>query len=104
MARYGFKIRLRGEEVIEEYERLHRAVDEDVLEAHRRSGISNYSIFRSGLDLFAYLEADDPHSAIASLKSESVMGGWFAKTNPLMAVDENNTPQMTELPEIFYMA
>ena len=32
------------------------------------------------------------------------MEGWFAKTNPLMAVDENNTPKMTEIPEIFYMA
>ena len=104
MARFGFKMQLRSEDVIEEYERLHRAVDADVLEAHTRSGISNYSIFRSGLDLFARLEADDPHASIAKLKSEPVMEGWFAKTNPLMAVDENNTPKMTELPEIFYMA
>ena len=104
MARFGFKMRLRGEEVIEEYERLHRAVDADVLAAHMRSGIHNYSIFRSGLDLFGYFEADNPQAAVAHLKGEPVMEGWFAKTNPLMAVDENNTPLITEIPEIFYMA
>ena len=104
MARFGFKMRLRGEEVIEEYERLHRAVDAEVLEAHTRSGISNYSIHRDGLDLFAYLESDDPEASIAKLKGEPIMETWFAKTNPLMAVDEKNTPQMTPLPEIFYMA
>ena len=104
MTRYGFKMRLRSEQVIEEYERLHKAVDADVLAAHSRSGIRNYSIYRSGLDLFGYFESDDPEGAIEKLSQEPVMEGWWAKTNPLMAVDENNMPQITRLPELFYLA
>ena len=104
MARFGFQMRLKGEEVVAEYERLHETVDEDVLDAHRRAGIRNYSIHRHGLDLFGYFEADDPTATLARLQQESVMEGWWTKTNPLMAVDENNTPLITELPEVFYMA
>lgn len=103
MARYGFLMRLRGEDVVDEYERLHDAVDPDVLAAHSRSGICNYSIFRNGLDLFGYFEADDPQGAIERLSREPIMESWWAKTNPLMAVDENNMPRITPLPNIFFM-
>ena len=102
MPRYGFMMRLRDDGVVDEYERLHRAVDAEVLAAHARSGIRNYSIFRSGLDLFGYFEADDPHAAIERLSREPVMESWWAKTNPLMAVDERNRPRITPLPELFY--
>ena len=104
MLRYGFKMRLKNEQVIEEYERLHRAVDQDVLDAHTRSGIRNYSIYRDGLDLFGYFEADDPEGAILALSQEPVMKGWWERTNPLMATDENNMPQIARLPELFYLA
>lgn len=104
MARYGFMMRLRDERIVDQYERLHLAVDPDVLAAHSRCGIRNYSIFRNGLDLFAYFEADDPRASIERLSREPIMESWWAKTNPLMAVDANNMPRITQLPEIFFMA
>jgi L-rhamnose mutarotase len=103
MVRFGFKMRLRGPEVVGQYEAIHCAVDAEVLAAHTKCGILNYSIFRDGLLLFACFEAEDPEAAIVALSKEEVMKGWWSRTNPLMAVDEANQPEITRLPEIFHM-
>ena len=70
MARFAFMLQLKGEEVIPEYERLHKDVEKEVLDAHSRSGFRNYSIFRSGLQLFGYFETDDGWEAIDKLATD----------------------------------
>ena len=46
MACYGFKMRLKDEQFIAQYDQLHTAVNAKVFEAHSWGGIRNYSIFR----------------------------------------------------------
>ena len=53
--RFGQRIDVRPER-IEDYERLHADPWPGVLEQIRRSNIRNYTIFRDGIDLFAYFE------------------------------------------------
>ncbi|MFH1744263.1 MAG: L-rhamnose mutarotase [bacterium] len=104
MSRYGFMMRLRNEDVIPEYKRMHDEIGEDVLEVHRRAGIRNYSIFRFNLDLFGYFEADDPAQCIVQLGQEPVIHSWWSRAEPLLETDKNGRPIFTELLEIFYMS
>ncbi|MBO8141188.1 MAG: L-rhamnose mutarotase [Firmicutes bacterium] len=103
MARVGFVMRLKHESAVDEYLRLHRDIDEEVLAAHRRAGIRNYSIYRHGLTLFAYFEADDPHGSLERLAREPVMERWWSLTGPLMETDERGRPRVEFLQEAFYM-
>ncbi len=103
MARYAFAMLLRSDEVIEVYERMHVDVDEKILEAHRRAGIRNYSIFRSGLDIFCLFEADNPTDSIAQLLEDAAMQDWFKRAEPLLKYDENGKPVFRELRDVFYM-
>lgn len=102
MKRYAFLMRLKNENVINEYERLHKEIGEEVINAHHRAGFRNYSIYRHHLDLFAYFESDDPESCFTRIAQEPVMKEWWAKTNPLMET-EHDKPRFIPLPEVFHM-
>lgn len=102
MGRHGFMMRIKDESFIEEYERLHIDIGDEVRAAHTRAGFRNYSIFRHGLDLFGYYEADDPEGCLVRIKDEPIMAEWWAKTNPLMAT-KDNAPLFIPLPEVFHM-
>ena len=58
MPRCAFKLRVK-KEAIEEYEREHRRVWPELLSKLKEVGISDYSIFRRGQDLFLYMHVDD---------------------------------------------
>lgn len=104
MPRVGFKMQLKDESVVPEYEKLHEEIGTDVLAAHTRAGMHNYSIFRDGLTLFARLEVEDFDAAIRHLETEPIMKVWWAKTNPLMQTDATGTkPLFVILKEVFYM-
>lgn len=103
MGRYAFLMRLRNESCIEPYERLHQEVWEEVLRAHARSGIRNYSIFRSGLDLFAYLETDELEESLKRLAQEPVMADWWRATGRLLEAEPDGRPALRVLSEVFHM-
>ncbi len=102
MQRFAFMMRLRDESVIEEYERLHVDIGDAVRAAHTRAGFGNYSIFRCGLDLFGYYEAEDAAGCLLRIADEPVMEQWWAKTNPLMMTD-GTKPLFKPIPEVFHM-
>ncbi|HOK09809.1 MAG TPA: L-rhamnose mutarotase [Candidatus Hydrogenedens sp.] len=102
MQRYAFMMKLKNDLVIEEYERLHKDIGQDVIEAHRRAGFHNYSIFRYGLELFAYFESVDPEGCFTRIAQEPIMKVWWSKTNPLMETD-GNKPLFTPIKEVFHM-
>lgn len=102
MRRYAFMMRLKDATVIEEYEKLHKDIGKEVIEAHHRAGFRNYSIFRQGLDLFAYFESEDPEGCFIRIAQEPIMKEWWAKTNPLMETD-GNKPRFTPISEVFHM-
>lgn len=83
--RVGLHTRLKPG-VEERYEEYHRAVWPNVLAAIRRVGITQYVIFRDGVDLFHYIECDDYDRAISDLAADPVNIRWQAEMAPMMAV------------------
>ncbi|GAK12106.1 L-rhamnose mutarotase [Geomicrobium sp. JCM 19039] len=71
MKRYAFRMKIKkGFE--EEYVRRHKEVWRDVEKATVEAGIHNYSIFKDGRELFAYLESEDYEKAAKTLAAHQV--------------------------------
>jgi len=108
MKRVGFLIKVKAE-MIEEYKRRHDAVWPEMLDAIRRNGWHNYSLFlrEDGL-LFGYFETPDSlEVALQNLGREEVntrwqeyMKGFFESASRGSGrADEN----MVELQEVFHL-
>lgn len=69
-----------------EYRRAHAAVWPQVLEACRRCGVRNYSIFIDSQDVFAYLESDDVAASLAALLADPEIQRWQSPMRPLLDV------------------
>jgi L-rhamnose mutarotase len=104
MKRVGFLLKVR-EDRIEEYKAHHKAVWPEMLDALRRTGWRNYSLFMrpDGL-LFGYFEADESFQASLdgmakeeiNLKWQEFMAPYFESLSG--RPDEN----MLELEEVFH--
>jgi L-rhamnose mutarotase len=70
----------------ERYDRAHAAVWAEVLAAIRRVGVTDWVIFREGLELFHCIECEDYDRAIAELAGDPVNRRWQAEMAPMMAV------------------
>src|SRR6266567_4508726 len=73
--RRGFVLRVKPDGIAE-YVEAHRHVWPELLEALRAAGIRNYSIFRSGNQMFGYFEADDLAAAEAYLARQEISARW----------------------------
>jgi L-rhamnose mutarotase len=73
--RSAFVLRIRPDRV-DDYVEAHRAVWPEMLDALRRAGIRNYSIFRSENEVFGYFETDDVASAARYLEAQDVSSRW----------------------------
>jgi L-rhamnose mutarotase len=58
------------------YERAHVRVPGDLLASLRRSGISDWTIWRSGRNLFHLVECDDFPAAMAALADDPANHRW----------------------------
>lgn len=83
-----------------EYKRRHDDIWPEMLDLMRREGISNYSIFRHGLTLFAYLERDAPPAPDAP--HDPVLLRWWKTMEPLMEYDPDGTPWQQPIEEVFH--
>jgi L-rhamnose mutarotase len=61
---------------IDEYIEAHRDVWPEMLKALRDAGIRNYTIFRSGDEVFGYFESDDLEHASAYMATQAVSARW----------------------------
>ncbi len=75
MPRCAFRLRLK-EEAIEEYEREHQRVWPELLAKLKEVGISDYSIFRRGQDLFLCMRVEDFDRAWDELDRDPVNQRW----------------------------
>jgi len=73
--RMAFVLRVRPDKV-DAYLEAHRQVWPEMLDALRRAGIRNYTIFRSGNQMLGYFESDDLEAAAAYLASQEVSARW----------------------------
>ena len=72
-------------EKIDEYVEAHTRVWPEMLQALRDAGIRNYTIFRSGTDVFGYFESDDLERAAAYLEGQDVNTRWQDAMAELLA-------------------
>ncbi|MFF7391881.1 L-rhamnose mutarotase [Streptomyces scabiei] len=71
---------------VEEYEAAHREVPEELTAAIRAAGVSAWTIWRSGTDLFHLLEVEDYPAMIAELEELPVNIAWQARMAELLDV------------------
>ena len=105
MKRFGQVIRVRPGSIAE-YERLHANPRPQVNAAIRRANIRNYSIYRFGELLFAYLEyvGDDFAADMATMASDPDVQRWLAITDTLQEPFPERAAGdwWLSLPEIFH--
>ncbi|MDQ0893995.1 L-rhamnose mutarotase [Agromyces ramosus] len=90
-----------------EYLRLHAEVWPGVLARLTASNITNYSIFRHGELLFAYMEyvGDDFEADMAAMAADPTTREWWALCEPLQRPleDRRDGEWWKELPEVFHL-
>jgi L-rhamnose mutarotase len=100
MARMAFVMKLKpGCEEI--YKRKHDEIWPELVESMKRRGTRNYSIYRHGLMLFAYLETDN--TSRSSPPYEDVTLRWWKEMEPYMEYNDDGTPWREPLPEMFHL-
>jgi L-rhamnose mutarotase len=104
MPRYAFRLRLKPH-AIEEYERAHAHVWPELLAKIKAAGISEYSIFRRGQDLFLYLHAEDFDRAWGELAADPVNQRWQEEMGRFFEPVPDLEPgeRFALMKEVFYM-
>lgn len=106
MRRVGFLLKVRADK-LDEYKKHHEAVWPEMLDALRRHGWGNYSLFlRDDGLLFGYVEARDGFdAALRGMADEAVNARWQAVMAPYFEALDGKRPDegMAVLPEIFHL-
>jgi L-rhamnose mutarotase len=101
VARVAFVMELLpGNEAI--YRQKHDEIWPELVQTLHRFGICNYSIFRRGLNLFAYLECEDPERLQAQ-RDDPVVQRWWKMMQPYMVYNADGTPWSESLEEVFHL-
>jgi L-rhamnose mutarotase len=83
--RIALHTRVRADRVAE-YEAAHRSVPPELTDAIRDGGATEWTIWRSGTDLFHVIECDDYAALLASLSDLPVNITWQARMADLLEV------------------
>lgn len=105
MKRVGFLLKVK-EDRIEEYKRRHEEVWPEMLDALRRNGWHNYSLFmRSDGTLFGYFETPTSFAdALEDMSREEVNQRWQTEMAPFFeGVSAHADEMMEELVEVFHL-
>jgi L-rhamnose mutarotase len=104
MARVAFRLRIRSDR-IKDYEEAHRRVWPEMLQLLKRVGITQYSIFRRGVDLFLYMHVEDFERAWSELDNSPVNQRWQQEMKPLFEplTDLEPGERFAMMHEIFYL-
>ena len=97
--RVAWVMRLKpGNEAI--YKQKHDEIWPEMLALMKRDGIRNYSIYRYGLTLFAYLERDTP--APEGRPTDPLVWRWWEMMAPYMETNPDFSPVQEEVEEMFH--
>ncbi|MFI7113787.1 L-rhamnose mutarotase [Nonomuraea sp. NPDC050227] len=104
MRRVCFLLKVRPERLAE-YRERHRAVWPDMLDALRRAGWHNYSLFlRADGLLVGYLETADFEAARKAMEATEVNARWQAEMAPFFEdLDGRPDEGMRPLDEVFHL-
>ena len=87
-----------GNEAI--YKQKHDEIWPEMLALMKRDGVRNYSIYRYGLTLFAYLERDTP--PVAGKPIDPIVWKWWEMMAPYMETHSDFSPVMEPVEEMFH--
>lgn len=73
-------------DLIDAYEAAHREVPEELVTAIRAAGARQWTIWRSGVDLFHVIECEDYARMLAELDKLPVNIAWQARMDELLDV------------------
>ncbi|MCC9704909.1 MULTISPECIES: L-rhamnose mutarotase [unclassified Streptomyces] len=90
---------------VEEYEAAHREVPGELTTAIRAAGVSEWTIWRSGTDLFHLLEVEDYPAMIAELEKLPVNIAWQARMAELLDVVHDYSAEGSDagLPVVWHL-
>lgn len=105
MKRVGFQMKVK-QEVIPEYKEWHRKVWPEMLDALRKHGWRNYSLFMrpDGL-MFGYVEvAESFEKSLEGMAGEEINAKWQELMAPYFEIPEGSfaDQNMIELEEVFH--
>jgi L-rhamnose mutarotase len=75
LTRVALHTRVRADKV-DDYEAAHRDVPSELVAAIKSAGVSEWTIWRSGIDLFHVIDCDDYAGLLASLQDLPVNIAW----------------------------
>lgn len=105
--RIGFRLQIKTE-LMDEYVHRHAMVWEDMLEALRRSGWTNYSLFLDRTDgtLFGYFETPDVERAFSEMAETEVNARWQKEMSKYFVDLAGRKPDegMQMLDQVFFLA
>jgi L-rhamnose mutarotase len=104
MPRVAFQLRLRPG-TIDEYERAHQQVWPELLAKIKEVGISHYSIFRRGLDLFLVMNVADFERAWEILDKDPTNLRWQKEMSRFFEPIAERDPgeRFAMMKEVFYL-
>ncbi len=101
--RVCFLMRARAD-TLEEYKRRHAEVWPEMLDALRRTGWENYSLFaRADGLIVGYVETDDFDAALDAMQGEAVNSRWQTEMAPLFEIAAAPDSSLDRLEEIFHL-
>jgi L-rhamnose mutarotase len=104
LQRKAFQLRIRKGSA-SEYEAAHREVWPELIEELTRFGVSDYSIFRRGQELFLYLRVPDFDALLQKLAASDVNRRWQQRMahlfEPVPSLKPDEPFAMME--EVFFM-
>lgn len=92
-------------EYLDEYVRMHLDPWQEILEEHKKAGISNYSIFQNGNQFFYIYECADPAAATKYMSTSEACKKWDAITSLMVegSFDYGKDNPIEFMKEIFYL-
>ena len=104
MQRVAFCLRLK-QGAVEDYDKAHREVWPEMLALLKRSGVSEYSIFRRDQLLFLTMQVEDFEQTWARIEADPINTRWQQAMAPYFAPLDPLRPgeRFPMMQEIFYM-
>ncbi|MCP4935493.1 MAG: L-rhamnose mutarotase [bacterium] len=106
MKRVAFQLKVRADK-LEEYKEIHKNVWPEMLDAMRKAGWHNYSLFiREDGSLFGYFEAEESFTAsLTALGKEEINNKWQAFMAPFFEGigGAHADKSLIELEELFHL-
>ena len=104
MQRVAFLLQIKPGK-IDEYEEAHRHVWPEMIQALESAGVTEYSIFRRGLQLFLTMRAADFEQTQRMLSESEVNQRWQRTMAPLFDVvpGKDASEPLAMMQEVFYM-